>query len=715
LVFKVRTATGTTNLPVVLGRTHAGIKVNVPQYLLNVRSNQMRYAQYDPYAAYVDIDDVGLQDDLHLDSLGAMSLGMRMGTAQLGLTEPNPCINLEQAADQPDPTALRTVCFRVRASKPLNSISIADFALSGTAGPTTAAVWRASAYDGTSEVYTVAVSGMTNGGNVSISMPRNKVASGVVSNFPSVSEDNRIAFGLPATTTNLLVHDDGNGPVGRLDKSTPGFGWRNVGWVVNSNPTQGYELTTSAPMTYSNLLVNAPYAKGGTGYLTSGRAFDILNALRPYHTDGDLTNIGRSNDEYWVSFLARRDQDRPWTLALCRYNSATWWDTARVIAVDQAGGYWLLQLMGDGGNQVTTTVAATVGQTYLMVLRIRFAGVLASNTVDLFINPWPLGGDAPSVPTASLSTNAANFKFSRIMWYPGYGVNQGSLDEFRLGTTYAAVTPVLPSNSVPQIQTTNLPLAVLGQPYGTALRAINGAGRVRWILDHGTLPAGVALDALGVISGVPAAAGSNYFRVLVRDDAAQAATQSLALAVLPEPAVTLGVGVLAWVCRWTHPCKTCNVAMPLGMDFCIPSTAGAVATCGHATWHGLLHTVHGKCGHATWHGLLHTVHGKCGHATWHGLLHTVHGRCRGHMWPCHLAWTSINRPRQAPRLQGRRQRGRDGARPSICGHAAELSAFTSDNNDTDRRHTRSRCGSPDNKTMPRPGCVVHTHAVPAHH
>jgi hypothetical protein len=309
-------------------------------------------------------------------------------------------------------------------------------------------------------------------------------------------------------------------------------------------------------MTYSNLLVNAPYAKGGTGYLTSGRAFDILNALRPYHTDGDLTNIGRSNDEYWVSFLARRDQDRPWTLALCRYNSATWWDTARVIAVDQAGGYWLLQLMGDGGNQVTTTVAATVGQTYLMVLRIRFAGVLASNTVDLFINPWPLGGDAPSVPTASLSTNAANFKFSRIMWYPGYGVNQGSLDEFRLGTTYAAVTPVLPSNSVPQIQTTNLPLAVLGQPYGTALRAINGAGRVRWILDHGTLPAGVALDALGVISGVPAAAGSNYFRVLARDDAAQAATQSLALAVLPEPAMTLGLYVLAWVCRWTHPCKT---------------------------------------------------------------------------------------------------------------------------------------------------------------
>jgi hypothetical protein len=98
--------------------------------------------------------------------------------------------------------------------------------------------------------------------------------------------------------------------------------------------------------------------------------------------------------------------------------------------------------------------------------------------------------------------------------------------------------------------TTNLPV-VLGRTHAGIKVNVP-----QYLLNVRSNQMRFALDALGVISGVPAAAGSNYFRVLARDDAAQAATQSLALAVLPEPAMTLGLYVLAWVCRWTHPCKT---------------------------------------------------------------------------------------------------------------------------------------------------------------
>ncbi|MCX7004352.1 MAG: putative Ig domain-containing protein [bacterium] len=538
LVCKVRSVTGVTNLPVVLGRTHAGLTVNVPLHLLYVRSNQVRFAQYDPHADWVNIDDVGLQDGLHLNSPGSLKLGLRMGTAHLGLTEPNPCVNIEQAADQVDPTAERTVCFSLRASKPLVALTGADVALDGTAGPTTAAVWRTAAYNGTSEWYTVAVSGMTNGGNVRARLVPDRVASGVFSNFPSVSEDNIISVGIPRSTTNLLLHDDGNVPAGPLHKAAPGFGWRNEGWYEQNSKTQGYEITLAAPLSYSNLIVNAPHAKGGYAWETSGRAFDMLTALRAYHTEGDLANLGRSNDEYWVSFLARRDQNQTWNFALCR-SDITWSDTARAVAVFQNNGNWALQLMGSPGMQVETSVAATVGQTYLMVLRLRFAGVLASNIVDLFINPLPLGGAPPTTPTATLTTTANNFKFARMIWYPGDSPNYGSLDEIRMGTTYAAVTPVVPTNTVPEILTTNLPPAVMGQSYGAVVRTVSGAGRLSWHVTDGSMPGGLELDALGVISGVPAAAGSNTFTVQVTDNAAQTATQTLALVVLPEPGMAL--------------------------------------------------------------------------------------------------------------------------------------------------------------------------------
>ncbi len=535
LVQKVRLATGVSNLPVVVGRTHGGITINNQRDLINVRSNQVAFAEADPYATWVDTDDFGLQDGLHLNSPGSLWLGTRMGTAHLWLTEPNPCVQIVRAPGQQTFTADHVVRFSAVFSQPIAAFNSACVALGGTAGAATVSVWRTQAFNGTSEVYAIAAGGMTNAGTVCASVPANAAASGAHSNFPSVSEDATVVFGTAASAQDLLAYDDCEMPPGPLYLAGTGYGWRYAGWDQQGRVTQGFVMTALTPLAYSNLQLSATRASGGYIYQSSGRALDVLTALRDYHTEGDINHIGRSNDELWVSFLARREQNQSWTLALCR-SGVTWVDQGRVVTVLQSGGNWALQLMGDPSNQFVSSIPATVGQTFLMVLRMKWAGDSPSNIVEWYVNPSELGGAPPATPTATLSVVTDLFKIARIHWYPGSQPANGALDEFRLGLTYAAVTPVWPTGSVPVIVTTNLPPAVAGLPYGAVLHNSNGRGRMTWTISEGALPGGLQLDDIGVISGEALTAGMAVFTVQVTDSDLQSATQELTLAVLPEPA-----------------------------------------------------------------------------------------------------------------------------------------------------------------------------------
>jgi hypothetical protein len=64
--------------------------------------------------------------------------------------------------------------------------------------------------------------------------------------------------------------------------------------------------------------------------------------------------------------------------------------------------------------------------------------------VSLYLNPtdYTLGVAPPATPDAVLNiTGDAAFQFDGIDFYPSDSPLQGSFDEFRLGTSYAAVTP----------------------------------------------------------------------------------------------------------------------------------------------------------------------------------------------------------------------------------------------------------------------------------
>jgi len=84
-----------------------------------------------------------------------------------------------------------------------------------------------------------------------------------------------------------------------------------------------------------------------------------------------------------------------------------------------------------------------------------------------------------------------------------------------------------------------LPAGVAGAAYSARLAAAGGTPSYAWSLAGGSLPAGLALDAQGGISGTPLLAGSSSFRAQVRDAAASTASGAFSLAVGAAPPLSV--------------------------------------------------------------------------------------------------------------------------------------------------------------------------------
>ena len=84
------------------------------------------------------------------------------------------------------------------------------------------------------------------------------------------------------------------------------------------------------------------------------------------------------------------------------------------------------------------------------------------------------------------------------------------------------------------ITTTSLPSGTEGIAYSATLEASDGIPPYLWSLASGELPAGLALDDMGTISGTPTTAGSSSFIVRVTDSGspAQSATKALSMTVV---------------------------------------------------------------------------------------------------------------------------------------------------------------------------------------
>jgi hypothetical protein len=224
-----------------------------------------------------------------------------------------------------------------------------------------------------------------------------------------------------------------------------GFGWHMPWEVQNSNTAiPGYSVTNNKKLTYPGLVTAGNYASGGSAYLSSGRRLDVRTdgPFKSYWAEGagKWEILGKKGTTLWFSALLRKDVDNTSALKVNFTPSNILWDSTDSIAKFGFGYYggpskvWSVMI---GGEIKPTNIPVVVGETVLMVMKVTFDD---TNTVSLYINPAELGDQAPPAP-AITATTTKELDFKNLGLYLGPNPGQGSIDEIRIGESYAAVTP----------------------------------------------------------------------------------------------------------------------------------------------------------------------------------------------------------------------------------------------------------------------------------
>ena len=214
-----------------------------------------------------------------------------------------------------------------------------------------------------------------------------------------------------------------------------------VGQGSDSNwPTAGKKWTgattaimETGDMSYSNLAVS------GDSVEVQGNNQGVFRAL-------GVTN-STAGQILWLSALMQVDQSVGNSYAgVSLYSGAT---EKFFFGQRNVDSKWGIEISNNGPRTDSTVSTASNVTAFLVVELDGIAGA-----IRLYVNPTTLGGNAPA--TASATISFANFSFDTFRIQSG-GAEKLDVDELRLGTTYASVTPM----AVPE-PTTALLLALGG-------------------------------------------------------------------------------------------------------------------------------------------------------------------------------------------------------------------------------------------------------------
>jgi fibronectin type 3 domain-containing protein len=258
-------------------------------------------------------------------------------------------------------------------------------------------------------------------------------------------------------TGTLLAYEPFGESAGTLTGASGGgdFGW-GAAWVeqFSSVAVPGYDVATATPMVYTGLVTASNYAIGGYSYQSVGRQLDVsANGAFSSYLSGGM--IGAPGTTVWLSFLLREDASPTNGQINAVYLNPTGggnaWETglSNTLGIGYFGSssndsssnpFWSLQF---NGTTVQSTAPVVQGATTLFVVSITYGAGGAQNQVNLYVNPSSLGGASPGSVSAQYST-ASSPSFESISYEGGYTTNESSLDEIRVGTSFAAVTPATP-------------------------------------------------------------------------------------------------------------------------------------------------------------------------------------------------------------------------------------------------------------------------------
>jgi lysophospholipase L1-like esterase len=243
-----------------------------------------------------------------------------------------------------------------------------------------------------------------------------------------------------AASAGVTAYDGFDYTTGDLTGKNGGAGWS--GAYTEDVPSPGVAnstVLTTPGLTYAGLPTT-----GGASKTADGGSATTINFRNLGTTYGD------DETETWISFLAQRNGTASTATfaGISLYNSGgiASGNSEVSIANGGTGGTWRIFDNGAAAS-VSTSIVPASNTTYLLVARIRWgAGAGGTDAVSLFVNPSL--GSVPLVADASKDVDMTNFDKIRIA---GQNAVNYSFDEFRLGTSFYAVTgqpeplpPVIP-------------------------------------------------------------------------------------------------------------------------------------------------------------------------------------------------------------------------------------------------------------------------------
>lgn len=231
-------------------------------------------------------------------------------------------------------------------------------------------------------------------------------------------------------------------PAGDLTGNNGGSGW-NGAYTDSGNST----IVETTGLTYLNLQTTGGKSRTNDGGGVTTINFRNLNAI-----------YGDDETETWISFVGRRNGATATNLfaGVSLYNSnGTGTADGEVSFASTTAGTVLWRVLDLGGAASTnSTVAINSDTNYFLLARIiwntpdlTLAGptTAGNDAVYLYVNPT-IGGAAPSTASASAARNVTITNFDKIR-IAGQNAVDFSFDEIRIGSTFADVTPTIPSNT----------------------------------------------------------------------------------------------------------------------------------------------------------------------------------------------------------------------------------------------------------------------------
>ncbi|MCX7722466.1 MAG: immunoglobulin domain-containing protein, partial [Verrucomicrobiae bacterium] len=261
----------------------------------------------------------------------------------------------------------------------------------------------------------------------------------------------------------LLLEEHFSYPDGNLGAA--GIG--DTVWTAGDSPSAALRVSSTAALSYPGLM-----GATGSGIIYSGTTFKKRSAPFP----------AQSNGTVYVSFLLNVQTPPSSTKLFAWLHNAGGGTSSPGLGLFLNG--YELGIAKYGSSPTATT---NIGPgTHLVVARYTFQ--TGNDRVDLWVDP-PSMGDNNNVPPPTLTTGTANQNDISALSYLvlNHGISQALwLDEVRVGTTWADVTPV--EAPLPAPRPPRLTRAWLG-PHGLAIEGTNSIPNTPYVVLVSTNPA----------------------------------------------------------------------------------------------------------------------------------------------------------------------------------------------------------------------------------